>query len=257
MTTIKQPGESRALIRGLSILSEFSHSEQRVTQTALAQRLDLPLPTVGRLCRTLISAGYLEHVEGSRELQIGPEARRLAGTGTSNAAASIRRWTSALNSRFNEVINVGVLDHTQVLYVDSVASRNQLQVQTQIGSRSPAHCTAMGKALLAALDEQVAHDRLGPGPYERYTQNTILTWDDMQRELERIRGGQISVTNEEFEIGLSGFAVAVPRIREDDAQLAVSVAVPTARLSTERSEEIISALKSGPPLYDTGAEPRE
>lgn len=237
--------ESRTLVRGLDILRLFDGERPILTQTRIAEELALPLPTVGRLCRAMVSQGFLELESGSRRLRLGPEIRRLAGTVSHDTSEDARQWMQALNEQFDEDVNLAILDGVHALYLGTRPSTRRLGVQTTLGSRAPAHCTAIGKCLVAQLDERVALDRLGPGPYEHRTDMTIRRWPRLRTELADIRRAGISRSIEEFEIGLAGFAVPLGP-GPDGVHLALSIAVPTARLGPDRVHEIESALLAGP-----------
>ena len=242
--------ESRTLVRGLDILRLFGRERPILTQSRIGDELALPLPTVGRLCRALVSQGFLELETGSRRLRLGPEIRRLADTVPHDISEDAHRWMHALNDQFDEDVNIAILDGVQALYLGTTPSTRLLGVQTTLGSRAPAHCTAIGKCLVAQLDERIALDRLGPGPYEHRTDKTIRRWPQLREELAEIRRAGISRSIEEFELGLAGFAVPLGS-GPGGVQLALSVAIPTARLGPDRVHEIESALLAGPhqPIY--------
>lgn len=237
---------SRTLVRGLEILRLFGAQRPVLTQTQIAEELGLPLPTVGRLCRALVATGFLELRSESRRLQLGPEIRRLAATGPQSMDDNGRRWMRSLNEQFDEEINLAILDGVHTLYLDTLPSTRRLGVTTVVGSRAPAHCTAVGKALLAQLDDRIVKDRLGPDPYQQRTEKTILRWSHLREELADIRSSGLSRSIEEFEPGLAGFAVPLHAQSNDGVQIALSIAVPTARLSPERAGAIESALLAGP-----------
>lgn len=245
---------ARTLVRGLDILGLFGAHRRVLTQTQIARELALPLPTVGRLCRTLVSTGFLELQPDSRRLQLGPAIGRLAATVQQGTDDDGRRWMRTLNERFDEEVNLAILDGVHTFYLDSAPSTRSLGVKIVVGSRAPAHCTAVGKSLLAQLDDQIVRDRLGPGPYEKRTERTILRWSQMQEELAQIRATGLSRSLDEFEPGLAGFAVPLAPQTGDGVQLALSIAVPTARLQPERILEIESALLAGPHPHVDGVD---
>ena len=245
---------SRTLVRGLEILRLFSAQRPVLMQSQIAAELGLPLPTVGRLCRALVTNGFLELQAGSRRLQLGPEIRRLTATVPPDMNDDGRRWMRSLNEHFDEEVNLAILYGAHTLYIDTTPSTRRLGVNTVIGARAPAHCTAVGKCLLAQLDDGIVRDRLGPGPYEQRTEKTIVRWTRMREELAHIRSTGLSISIEEFETGLAGFAVPIFPRTADGVQLALSIAVPTARLQSERSGAIESALLAGPHFYRHGVD---
>ncbi len=239
-------GESvKTLARGLDILRSFRPDRPEATQSQIAAALGLPLPTVGRLCRTLVAEGFLEGDTDSRRLRLGPEIARMALVGPRDPIAIGRTWMADLAERFGEDVNLAVLNGTQVLFVDSLASRRTLSASTAIGTRAPAHCTAVGKCLLAQLDDNVALDRLGPGPYERRTDKTLTSWNRLQPELASIRARQVARSFEEYEEGLVGLAVALRRDGNGHVY-GLSVAVPSVRANADVVAAIEDALRADP-----------
>ncbi|WP_162891070.1 IclR family transcriptional regulator [Aeromicrobium sp. A1-2] len=234
-------GGAKTLRRGLAILSLFSAERPVLMQAEIAELLGIPLPTVGRLCRTLSLDHYLEQDARTRQLRLGPQIMRLAGRSNTGLTEDTRRWMGRLNATFDEDVNIAILDGTQALYLDAIPSTKVLSTQTAVGSRALAHCTAIGKSLLSQLDDRVVLDRLGTGPYEGRTAHTIRRWEELQPELERIRATGISRSIDEYEEGLSGFATPLGT-GPGGAPMALSIAVPNARCSPERAEEIVRAL---------------
>lgn len=232
-------------MRGLDILRLFAPDRPVLTQTQIGEALALPLPTVGRLCRALVGAGFLQVEPGSRRLQLGHQIQLLAGAVPAGIPADVRRWMEALNLQFEEDVNLALLDGVHALYIDTRASMRRLAVNTTIGARAPVTCTAIGKALLGQLDDEEVLSRLGRGPYERRTDNTIRHWDRLRVELAEVRRTGLARSFEEFEQGLAGLAVALPR-GTAQAPLALSIAIPTVRLNAHRSSTIEAALLAGP-----------
>jgi len=237
----------------LGILQLFDQERPVLTQSRIAEEMELPLPTVGRLCRALVGQGFLELEPGSRRLRLGPEIRRVAATAPRDVSKDARLWMRALNDQFDEDVNIAILDGAHALYLDTTPSTRRLGVQTPLGSRAPAHCTAIGKCLLSQIDETIALDRLGSEPYEHRTDKTIRRWPQLREELRAIRRAGISRSFEEFELGLAGFAVPLGAGSRGD-QLALSIAVPTVRLGADRVHEIEVALLAGPHQRIHGAD---
>ena len=138
----------RALARGLELLDLFMDG-QVLTQTELSARTGLPMPTVHRMVGTLVQSGYLESVQGTdRALRIGPAVRRLASPSAEDGPQEIvRRTIVELSESTRETVHLATLVGTSVVYLDGVAGTKLLTPKVAIGTRLPAHCTALGKAL--------------------------------------------------------------------------------------------------------------
>ena len=107
---------------------------------------------------------------------------------------------------------------------------HHLQTLSAVGVSIPAHCTAIGKALLAGLtDEQV--ERLLPKRLPAETANTITDRDELLADLVRVRVMGVAYDREELTIGISAVGAEI-RDASGDASggvAALSIPVPTAR----------------------------
>jgi DNA-binding IclR family transcriptional regulator len=117
-----------------------------------------------------------------------------------------------------------------------------LTAQTSVGLRLPAHCTALGKSLLAAVGDDVAARLVGPGPYPRRTPRTKVTWAQLEEDLERVRREGFAASDEEFEIGLVSFAVPLAS-PDDRPPLAINVSLPSMRATDSEREVLVARLR--------------
>lgn len=230
------------LARGLDILALFTREEPELTQTEISGRLGLPLPTVHRLTAMLAERGYLERDPRTRRFRLGLEIARfmpplLSGLRLPELA---RADVERLAAETGETINLAVLQDGEVLYLLSESGARLLSARTPVGSRLPAHCTALGKCLLAQLPEETARDALGPEPYEERTPATATTWEALRPALERVRRERVAQSWEEYEIGLAALAVPVAWV---DGQAALNVSLPTTRATRAFRSELVGRLR--------------
>jgi DNA-binding IclR family transcriptional regulator len=108
-----------------------------------------------------------------------------------------RDLADQLAEDMSETANVGVLDQGQVLYIAIARGQRELGIQSQAGTRHPAYCTALGKALLADLPWAEAEAILDTEPMDSLTPSTIVGKAAMRAELETIRSRGYSVDDEE------------------------------------------------------------
>lgn len=234
----------RTLVRGLDVLKLFGtrHAqtgEVELVQSEIAAALELPLPTVHRLCATLVRQGFLARDSGSRRFRLGPEIIRLAGP-TLAALGSLEHARSVLRGlaeATGESANLGTLVGSEVVYLDCAPGGGMLGPRAAVGQRVPAHCTALGKSLLARLEPAVARRQLGGQPYQRRTPATLTTWAELAAALHQVRESGVAVSREEYEQGL--LAVAVPlTVTTHGPPLAIDVSIPAVRAT----EEVIAAV---------------
>ncbi|OBC01788.1 hypothetical protein A5784_16885 [Mycobacterium sp. 852013-50091_SCH5140682] len=224
----------RTLSRGLEILEQFSGAEAELSQSDLAARCGLPMPTIHRLVRTLVSHEFLEPVAGGRNYRLGAAVLRLAGPliARNDPSAVIRRKLQELSESTGETCNLATLLGSSVVYLDGVPGGRILTPQVTVGLRLSAHNTALGKALLAQLDDDDVIARLGHGPYDQTTPHTAANWSELKKRLQMVRHDGIAVSDEEFEIGLTSLAVGLPA-RPDGSLRAINVSLPVSRATPE------------------------
>jgi len=233
----------RTLTRGLDVLKLFG-SDDVLTQSEIAHAVGLPAPTVHRLVATLIAAGFLSRGVDGRRLRLGPEVARLVTPMLDQRSVPdvVRPHLQRLAAQTGETTNLAVLVGADVVYLDGVRGQRMLSTFAAPGRPTPAHTTALGKCLLAQLDDAEARQVMGPEPYARRTRATVTRWSRLRQELARIRQEEVAVSRGEFEDDLVAVAVAVPG-RPGTPAVAVNVALPVTRASAREVRRLVSALR--------------
>jgi IclR family acetate operon transcriptional repressor len=233
------------LARGLDVLELFASTAPELSQKEISEALRLPMPTVHRLVALLSERGWLEREPGSRRLRLGLEMARLvpallAGMRLPELA---RPHLLRLAAEAQETVNMAILEGPEVVYLVSETADRLLTSRVSVGWRLPAHCTALGKCLLAQLPEDLARVTLGPEPYERRTERTLTTWTELADDLVGIRGEGVAVSEEEYEIGLISISVPLNWIGRLGAA-AVNVSLPAARASGDSRRLLTQRLRA-------------
>lgn len=143
-----------ALARGLEVLRAFRVRDGFLGNQEIAERTGLPKPTVTRLTYTLCELGYLMQVPRLGKYQLAPSAITLGYSALANLG--VRQVARPLMAKAAEElaapIALGVLDRNRALYVDIARGSSAFTVQLDVGARIPLAKTAMGWALIAAMD---------------------------------------------------------------------------------------------------------
>jgi len=150
----------------------------------------------------------------------------------------LRPSTERLRYEADETVDLAVLNRNRVFVIDQVTAQHRLQALSAVGASLPAHCTAIGKALLAGLtDEQV--ERLLPKRLPAETANTITDRDELLADLARVRVSRVAYDREELMIGILTFGAGIRDASGGVAEL--SIPVPTARVvgQEERLAEML------------------
>ncbi len=201
--------------------------------------------TAFRLLGALESRGLVEQTR-TRRYRLGFGVLRLAGavTGRMDVTRHARDVCERLAQDFGETVNVAVRDGRQMLHLGQVQGSSALTVVNWVGSLTPLHATAGGKVLLAHLDPQRLDDLLGTAPFERFTEATITSREQLDADLKRVRADGYAVTAQEYELGLNAIAAPVRNV-DGDVLAAVSVSGPAPRLDEARLCELAPALTRG------------
>ncbi len=237
-------GGVRALARGLEILRLFGRAGPELSQTQVAEALALPLPTVHRLVATLERLGFIARDPRSRRLRLGLELLRLVAPLMEGLRVPevAREELRALAYETGETSNLATLDGNEVVYLMGYSGERLLTVQTSVGLRLPAHCTALGKCLVATVGDEVAERLLGTQPYARRTERTRVTWPELRDDLARVRRDGFALSEEEFEVGLVSIAVPLEAVGSR-TPLAINVSLPSFRAGRSERPLLLERLR--------------
>lgn len=218
--------------RALDVL-ELLEQRSSAKLAELAKELETSRATVFRVLTTLEARGYVEHVRAEKAYRLGPASLALAAR--SHASAVIRLAGPALAdlaSVTGETVNLALLRRGRLVYAAIFDGSYALRMSGTVGRVVPLHCTALGKAVLAATPADHRRSLVGPEPYEKLTQRTIRRWPPLKRELVATLERGWAVDDEESEVG--AVCVAAPILGEDGYPLgAISVSGSASRLPAE------------------------
>lgn len=212
------------------------------------------MPTIHRLIRTLVAQGYVRQ-DTARRYTLGPRLIRLGETAGRLLGSWARPYLAELMEATGETANLAVLEGGEVVYVGQVQSRRSMRMFTEVGRRVQPHCTGVGKALLAQLDEAEARGVLGTQPLQSHTPYTVTDQGELFAQLAVARERGYVVDDQEQEIGVRCIAVAVPgaptptalsvsgpeaRIRALEAQAGNTALVPVMRQIASRLGQVLA-----------------
>lgn len=231
----------QSLDRALSLLDLVSFSDHELSLGEIAARSGLAKSTAHRLLRTLELRGFVARNPTSGSYR--PGLKNFRGF---HGGPLVHRALSDLAERSGETANLGALVGSMVLYVDRADSPQALRWQLGVGERVPAHCSGLGKAILANINRE-AIERVLPEHLEALTPHTITNRREFLAQLTEVRRRGYALDDEEFMEGVR--CVAVPIIGPGgEALAAVSISGPAFRITDD-------AVRSGTALLHeaTGA----
>jgi DNA-binding IclR family transcriptional regulator len=228
----------QVIARATDVLRALEAQPGGLSLAKIARRVELPRSTVHRIVTALEAESLVVPASPSGGYRLGPELARFAASAGGELRESVRPFIEQLRYEVDETVDLAVLNRDRVFFVDQMAAPHRLQALSAVGVSLPAHCTAIGKALLAGLsDEQV--ERLLPNRLPAETTNTITDRAELLADLELVRASGVAYDREELTIGISAVGAA---IRDAGSVVAaLSIPVPTARFAgqEERLAEML------------------
>ena len=225
-------GGIQVIARAGQILRTLAATRDGLSLSEVAQRVQLPKSTVHRIIAALEHEGLVAAVPPNGGYKLGPEVLRLASGEDAELRTEVRPLLRRLSGEINETVDLSVLIHDHVSFIDQVAAPHRLRAVSAVGASFPAHCTANGKALLAAHHDEMLR-KLLPAKLEAATPNTITDREVLLEELDIVRRLGYAEDREELTLGIS----AVGAVISDGSGpvAAVSVPVPTPRFTGNES----------------------
>jgi DNA-binding IclR family transcriptional regulator len=205
-TAARQPG-IQAIARAGSVLRALERAPRGLSLAELSLAVALPKSTVHRLAGALATEGLLASAPGGR-IVLGSAVSRMAAASARTLPQRLRPVLEALAAQLGETVDLAVLDGSSVRFVDQVPGSQRLRAVSAVGVSFPLHCTANGKALLAALGPQEALALLPARP-ARLTPATIVSRAALSAELEEIRSSGVAFDREEHTEGIGAVGVAI------------------------------------------------
>ena len=220
---------NRSVDRALSVLTHVARSRTPRRFSDLATETGLPKSTLHSLLASLESAGFLDKTAVGYRVGISAFEVGTAlplGSSLRNEVAPI---LDELASVTGEACHFGMLSGADVVYLDRRDTGEGLRLASRIGQRLPAHATALGKAMLAALPPDEVRRRL-PRQLVRVTPRTIVDEAQLMLALQTIRDEGFARESEESTPGVCCIGIA---FSTTESILGISVSVPVQRMEVE------------------------
>jgi DNA-binding IclR family transcriptional regulator len=222
----------RSVTRALRVLIAVSDLGEADLST-VARTVDLHPTTTLRMLESLRSQDLVRQRRGLYE--IGARAFEIGCSFVNRKplAHDAQALVDELAKRVNETASFGILDDGEVLYLAIAPGERELGIQSMAGGRHPAHCTALGKALLAHLPWENVESILEAHPPVRLTASTLVDPPQLRAELARVARQGFAVDAEERVPGVVCVAAAI-RDQTGSVVAAISISGPGLRLTSRR-----------------------
>ncbi|MBT52100.1 MAG: IclR family transcriptional regulator [Mameliella sp.] len=236
-----------SLAKGLQVIECFGAETPRLTITDVSNRTGLDRATARRCLLTLHHQGYAEF--DGKFFTATPRILRLGMGALASLPLSqlVQPWLDQLSDQIGESASVSILDETEIVYLARAAQRRVMSIGLMPGSRLPAHCTSMGRVLLAALPVAEARILVDRSDLSPRTAHSLTEPDEIMSRIVDVRRDGYSVIDQEVEIGLRSIAVPVMNVR---GQVVAALNIGSAATQV-RAEDHVERFKQ--PLFKVQA----
>lgn len=242
-------GGVAAVDRAIDIIEYIYQQGGECTLSAIAQGLSIPKSAVHRMLQTMKNRNFIYQDEQSGRYGLGT---RLFVLGRmieeKNAFVTlVKPYADRLNAKYNECVHVTVPYNggdelpRQLLIAKIQNPQSVLRVSPSVGALTYCHASASGKCMLAFSPPGFL-DKYRGRPLISFTENTITSWDALDRQLQEIRRQGFATEDGETEVGLSCTAAPVLN-RRGELCVVISVSGPTSRIRALPQEQLVADLQ--------------
>ena len=229
--------EVHVLIKSMNLLVCLAEAPLSVVD--LSEKTGVTKPTVYRILNTLESGGFVVRDSKHRKYVLGPALIGL-GRATRNSGeliTHVRPSLRELREKYNETVNLGVLSHGKVIYLDTLESAQKIRVTVPMTIKNNAHTTALGRTILAAMPEESALKIIDEVYADLDSPNAFQSQKKFISTIRSSRAMGYAIDNGDDALGYR--CIAAPILNSSGAPIAaISISAPTSRLSPDKFEEI-------------------
>jgi DNA-binding IclR family transcriptional regulator len=240
------PYQVQVLDRALAILDTLSAQGPDLSLGELSDKLDLHKSTTHRLMMVLERHKLIERNSVNGRYRLGLKLFELGTKAVSqlDLRERARPYLERLVLETSETVHLCVLDDSEVVYLDKVEPVRSVRMATSVGRRNPAHCTAVGKAIMAHLSDPQVEEIIRKQGMKAMTANTITSLVELKKELKAVRERGYAIDDEEIEEGVRCVGCVV-RNFSGEPLAAISVSAPAFRLTKDKvkglSQPVVAA----------------
>ena len=231
--TKKQKGKEpsiQSIDRAVQILHCFE-SKQQLSLAEICAAVKLHKSTVYGILTTLKNNDFLQKDEDTGVYSLGLGLYKLASSVNLDLRRISLPYLQELCNTVSETVNLVMPDGINIVYVEKCESKSSMHISTNIGTQLPMYCTAVGKAILAYMDQEQASRILDQSQLVAKTVNTLTGKEMLMETLKETRRRGYAVDMEELEYGL--VCVAAPVINSLKQPIAaVSCSGPIRRINS-------------------------
>jgi len=241
---LARQGKIQSLVRATAILETVASHVDGINLAQLSKLVGLNNSTVFHLVKTLVDLGYLNRDPVSKYYRIGTRLFMLA-------ASAVRESTllslgspliDRLSNETGQAAHLAVRSNQNIAIIARSAAAGMLQLSDDVASHRPPHATAIGKILLAAMQERDMEELLTNMTLERFTENTIVSRSALLQEIQQVHSNGIAFDNSELDPDVRCLAIPVYDFA-GRCVAAMGLSGPVWRLNDEMMDKLIGPLR--------------
>ncbi|MGB9242964.1 MAG: IclR family transcriptional regulator C-terminal domain-containing protein [Candidatus Acidiferrales bacterium] len=204
------PNFMTSLARGLAVIQAFSQRRHHLTISQVSTTTGLSRAAVRRCLYTLAKLGFAGS-DDNRHFFLRPRILALGHSYISSMplATAAQPVLEHISHLLHESCSIATLDGVEIVYIARANVTRIMSIDLGVGSRLPAFCTSMGRAILANLPPEELESVLARVEFKRYTERTITNAAKLTQALRQIRRDGYSIIDQELEHGLRSMAVPI------------------------------------------------
>ena len=231
--------------RTIKLIELISSTPSPLTFTEIKDSLKIPKSSLSYLLEDLENYGYvsrnpmtLRYSKGIRMME-----HAILCVNNTDTLSEINLELERVARECGEAMHAGVLDGRFVTYISKISGGSNIVLTSNIGLRTPAHSTAMGRVLLAEKSDERIMELIGERNLERITPFTLTDINSLMEEINKIREQKYAVEIQQSVLNAACVAVPVYNFNTHKIMFAISTTVPVTSLTPEYQDKLISILK--------------
>lgn len=221
-----------SLAKGLDVLQAFSHDRPELTLSEVAEIVAITPAAARRSLLTLKTLGFV--ASHGRRFLLTPRVLRLSEAFLSSVSMQevMQQFLQTVVDTTGDSSSVAVLDGAEILYIASVSAKRSFQLTPTIGTRYPAYCTSLGRAILAFSPRETVDQVLSGSDLVALTEHTVTDPERIREQLREARHLGMAGIQDELAYGVVSMAMPI-RDRHGVAFASVNCSTSPARTSLE------------------------
>jgi IclR family pca regulon transcriptional regulator len=229
----------QSLKKGLSVLNSFLPENPSLTLSDIARINGMTYGTAHRYLNTLKKLSYITQDPEDKKYHLTPKVLNLGFAVLKSMDLRSRVFPYMLETAkdLNVTTQCAILDDIEIVYIERVRAGEIVNLDLTIGSRLPAYCTSMGKAILAFLPEEEAQSKIKKMDLKPITPYTITNKKELWKDIKLTKKRGYATNNQELTLGL--MTMAVPIFKEDKkVEAALGLSFPYHRIQGNNLESV-------------------